>query len=93
MEYHLELADAAEFNRLISCRHSSSGQGDIVNALQRDPLAKAEFWGAIKGKRVDHVYLTRIDGTDFVSWTGRFADGYHRYLGRPMRIKETAHEA
>lgn len=61
------------------------GQGDLINALERTPLARSER-ESYKRRDVDAVYLSRFDGTDYCQWVGRKGDGYFHPIGRIMRI-------
>lgn len=72
----------------------SDGQDDLIERLRKDPLAVREIEQEIKRLRrnktsVDHINLTRYNGTDLVQWMGRFSNGYHYPLGALMKI-ETA---
>ncbi len=62
---------------------NSSGQGDLMKALAKLPLAVAELGHP---KRLDHVFLTRYDDTDYCSWVGRNGGGNFQHIGRLMRI-------
>ena len=62
-----------------------SGQGGLIGALQKSPLARAERASYKRGD-VDNSYLYRFDGTDYCQWFGRKADGRFHPLGRIMQI-------
>lgn len=62
---------------------STNGQGDLMKLMSREPLAQSEL-GRPKGR--DHIHLGQFDGTDYVQWWGRCADGFHRPIGRIMKI-------
>jgi hypothetical protein len=84
MGYTLTLAgrvDESVVNR------SGSGQGDLMNALAKTPLAQEVYWDKKNRKlRMDAKYLCRFDGTDYCQWIGRCADGYYRHFGPVFHI-------
>ena len=84
--YTLTLADKAG-QEAAARAGGGNGRGELVHALAKLPLAKSERgWP----RRADHVHLSRADGTDLVQWMGRYSDGYHRPIGRVMRIVEVS---
>lgn len=87
MSYELTLAGQAGD---IAVQQSRGANGvfyalgaDVDKALRRHPLAVSELG---RPKRMDSIHLSIIDGTDFVRWMGRKADGYHHQIGRVMKL-------
>ena len=64
---------------------NSDGQGKLIDALQKTPLAAAVL-SAGRPRKMDHIHLSRFDGTDFCRWYGRAADGFHYPIGAVMQI-------
>jgi hypothetical protein len=83
--WHLTLADQSEALR-ITRGLGGSGQGDMLRALSKTPLAIEEYRTGRPKRPVDASHLSRYDGTDFVVWMGRHADGYFRPYGRILQI-------
>lgn len=66
---------------------NSSGQGDLIAALQRTPLAAAVLSdGKPRKRQMDHVHLSQFNDTNFCQWYGRASDGYHYPIGKVMLI-------
>jgi hypothetical protein len=90
MRYELTLAgkDADEaINKAPGSRGVFYELGeDADSELRKHPLAIAERG---RPKRYDHIHLSMINGTDFVRWMGRAANGYHYQIGRTMRLFRT----
>lgn len=61
-----------------------SGDGQGVKIFQSDLIAKIN--APTHRDRVDTAHLTRLDGTDFVQWYGRKADGRFHPIGRILRL-------
>lgn len=64
----------------------SCGQGDLMRELSKHPLAIVERDVSKPWLRMDHIHLSRFDGTDYCQWWGRCADGFHRPVGRILQI-------
>lgn len=64
---------------------NGSGQGALIDALERTPLARAER-AAYRRRDIDTAYLCRFDDTDYCQWFGRKADGRFHPISRVMRI-------
>lgn len=64
---------------------NGDGQGALVDGLQRTPLAALVLSDG-RPRRMDHIHLSRFDGTDFCQWYGRAADGFHYPIGAIMQI-------
>lgn len=75
-EYRLEIAGEG-------CLYLS-GNGQGLQQLERDPVAQTEKPPATGW--CDTSHLSRYDGTDFVQWVGRKADGRFHPWGKIMRL-------
>lgn len=84
------IPNQAEAMRSVSACGGSSGQGDLIRELAKLPLAVLERDTGRPWRRMDHIHLSRYDGTDYYQWYGRCADGFHRPIGRIMRIVSVA---
>lgn len=90
MRHEITIPDQAAALRGIADCGGSSGQGDLMHELAKHPLAISERDAGKPWRRMDHVHLSRFDGTNYCQWYGRCADGYHRPIGRIMKILEIA---
>lgn len=88
--YELTLADQKEADERAKSASGSNGQHSYLRDLQKHPLAKDELWATKKWKAHDHIHLTQYDGSDFVVWMGRAANGYHYPISRYMRLVPVA---
>jgi hypothetical protein len=70
---------------------NGSGQGTLIDALEKTALAKAER-AAYKRRDVDTSYLCRFDDTDYCQWFGRRSDGCFHPISRVLLIVKVAAE-
>lgn len=84
MNYELTLADQKAAATAARSATGASGRHAYLKDLSRHPLAQDQLPRVLRG--FDHVYLTQIDGTDLVVWTGRKSDGYFHDIGKFMRL-------
>jgi hypothetical protein len=82
----LTLPNQAEAMRATHACGGSSGQGDLIKELAKHPLAISERDTGKPWRKMDHIHLSRFDGTNYCQWYGRCADGFHRPIGRIMQI-------
>lgn len=85
--YVLTLADQKAAQSANEKAGGGDGSHDYLKELSRSPLAVSEL-GRPRG--YDHVHLSQSDGTPFVAWWGRAANGYHYRLGRWMELVSVA---
>lgn len=86
MSHVLTLPNQAEAMRATHSSGGSSGQGDLIQELSKHPLAISERDAGKPWRKMDHIHLSRFDGTDYCQWYGRCADGFHRPIGRILQI-------
>lgn len=86
MPYVLTIPDQKEAAEAAS-KAPFNGCDQLLDLVRKSPLAKSER-GRPRG--MDNIYLSRYSGTDLCQWYGRCADGYHRPIGRIMRIVRVA---
>ncbi len=65
-----------------------SGQGDLIQALAKTPLARAQVMPLYRERRprFDTIHLSRYTGTDYVQWHGRASDGHFHPFGEILQI-------
>lgn len=91
--YILTLAEKGEAEVALKTSSGSDGQRELLKELGKTALAQSEFRANKKvWQKMDHVHLTRYNGTDFVQWVGRCSDGFHRPIGRVMQIFEVKND-
>jgi hypothetical protein len=88
MQHVLTIPDQKLAADAVKSSGGTNGQGELIRALSKLPLAVSELGGPKSWRRMDHIHLGRFDGTDFYQWWGRCGDGYHRPIGRIMQIVE-----
>jgi hypothetical protein len=69
---------------------NGNGQGDLMRAFEKLPIAQAECGNP---KHLDAIYLSHYAGTDYVRWHGRASDGRFYPIGRIMEIVDEAEYA
>jgi hypothetical protein len=89
--HNLMVPDQDEARKITDRCGGSNGQDELIRELSLHPTARAERDAARgKGRMMDHVHLSRFDGTDYCQWLGRCSDGFHRPVGRIMQITPSA---
>jgi len=78
------LADKAAFRAASRASTGSNGQG--LTALLNNPVVKSARFAGGPARGMDHIHLTRIDGTNYLTWCGRRSNGYHYDFGAPMEM-------
>lgn len=63
-----------------------SGNGQGLNDLEKDPVAISNRPDSFHESGFDTAHLSRYEGTDFVQWYGRKADGCFHPWGKIMQI-------
>lgn len=90
MTHILTIPDQKAASETVKASAGTCGQGEVMAALSKLPLAKSERDADKPWKRMDHIHLGRFDGTDYCQWWGRAGNGYHYPIGRIMQIVEVA---
>jgi hypothetical protein len=70
------------------------GDGQCLDCLKEDPLVKANApTGGYKKHGFDTAHISRYEGTDFIQWQGRRADGCFHAYGQILKLTAAGRRA
>ncbi len=70
-----------------------SGNGQGLDAIKDAPTVLQNRPGSYKQSGFDTAYVSRYEGTDFLQWYGRRADGCFHPYGKLMRLTKAGKAA